>query len=459
MLVAVGIGLSATIDPDTSGAVGRSAFLCLLVAFLLFSRGGVLSGERLLTVIGVAGLLLRIPLALAHVAVAYWIYGGETDLSGFYTHGVRIGREFLEGRFEEALFGFEYTFAGDLALAVVHRLSALLYFFVGPSAIGMSLASGLVGFLGSLLFLRAYQTEFPSSRETRFLAMCLFLFPGLAFWSSLLGKDSWIYFFLGWVTYSAAQLFKAVRFRHVCGVVISVTFIFLTRAAIGPILVAALGVGILLAMRSRIRDGSPEAILRPAAYVSCAVIAAGMVMLAASAGPRIGVNEPTASPMDDLVALAVHKHVGLAGDLTAGGSSLEARITEPTLFGAIQFLPGGILTFLFRPVIFEAHNPLAFAAAFDGTLLAFLVLWRWRHLLMAARAAVNRPLIAFCWVAFLPLLAGLSFEANFGVIVRHRIMVLPFLFLFLAVPTRQEDSADAPEGQDSSTRPVQVPVM
>jgi len=185
----------------------------------------------------------------------------------------------------------------------------------------------------------------------------------------------------------------------------------------------------------------------------------GMVMLAASAGPRIGVNEPTASPMDDLVALAVHKHVGLAGDLTAGGSSLEARITEPTLFGAIQFLPGGILTFLFRPVIFEAHNPLAFAAAFDGTLLAFLVLWRWRHLLMAARAAVNRPLIAFCWVAFLPLLAGLSFEANFGVIVRHRIMVLPFLFLFLAVPTRQEDSADAPEGQDSSTRPVQVPVM
>ncbi len=449
VLLAVSLGVGAAVDPDTSGGTSRAVFVGFLIALILYGvrpvvpdHKGLMKG---LMTIAVLGLLFRIPLALLHLAVAYWVYGGEIDLVGFYAHGIRIGREFVEGRFAEAMFGFQYTDSGQLSLAVVHRLCALIYLFVGPSVVGMSLASGLIGFIGSVLFLRAFQIEFPSShRDSRFLALCLFLFPGLAFWTSLLGKDSWFFLFLGWFSYSAANLFAAARVRHVIGLVVSLTFIVLIRPAIGSILVGGMGAAFLLAARGRMKKSGPVAVLRPAVLICFAAIVLGITTATVSFGPRQSGEIEDTSPVEKMLSIALYRHVGLAHDTSAGGSSLPVVMTDSTLSGVIKFLPQGIFTFLFRPLVFEAHNVLLFVASVDGSLLLFLVLWRRRHLIVAARRIASRPFLCFCWIAFLLLTVGLAFESNFGVIVRHRAMALPFLFLLLAVPTEASDPGRTP---------------
>jgi hypothetical protein len=123
---------------------------------------------------------------------------------------------------------------------------------------------------------------------------------------------------------------------------------------------------------------------------------------------------------------------------------LPIGILEPTLSGLFQYLPVGIITFLFRPFPYEAHNVLALIAALDGTMLLVLVLWRWRNLLAAIRSAWSKPLAAFCVTAFILITIALSFEANLGVIVRHRSMVLPFLFILLSVPANRRKTSVMP---------------
>jgi len=97
-----------------------------------------------------------------------------------------------------------------------------------------------------------------------------------------------------------------------------------------------------------------------------------------------------------------------------------------------------MFTFLFRPYIFEAHNSMALAAALESTLILILVLYRVKSLFAAIGCFFTRPFVAFCTITFLLLTAILSVEANFGVIVRHRSMVLPFLLILLAVPRKNK---------------------
>ncbi len=173
---------------------------------------------------------------------------------------------------------------------------------------------------------------------------------------------------------------------------------------------------------------------RPAGYLGALVLIGGLVsgaMLSLRGYESVATEDSLA---EGILALAVHKHVGLATDPTAGGSSLAIRITEPSFSQVLQFLPLGVFTALFRPLIFEAHNVVAFIASLDGTLLLILVVVRIRHFLRGLATMLAQPFAMYCAIAFFVFAMAVSFESNFGVLVRHRSMIMPFLFLLLAVP-------------------------
>ena len=109
---------------------------------------------------------------------------------------------------------------------------------------------------------------------------------------------------------------------------------------------------------------------------------------------------------------------------------------------------------MFRPLIFEANNALALVAALESTFYLVLVFWRRRNLMAAMRCIFSRPFVGFCTVTFFFLLVILSFEANFGVIVRHRTMVLPFLLILLAVPLKNKRIGEIPASSAKSNGEV-----
>lgn len=383
-----------------------------------------------------AGFAVRLPLALAHLAIGLWLMGGRVDSFGYVGTAAGMANEFFQGEFRKFIAP-----AGDLGGWLATVMFVPVYVLLGPSLFGTFLWSSIIGFMGGFLFLRAFQIEFGTGDDTRFLATCLFFYPSVAFWSGLLGKDSLMFFFLGLSTYGLVRFLAEPRLRNAVLLCVGVAFVLVLRTPIGVALcVAAMG-AVLVSLRGWTRRlGGPATMLRPVAYVVLTgVIVSGTYTVVLGGLTRHGVfnKGETTSPVQALLNLAVERHVGLSTDPTAGATSLSVRIVEPTITGALRYLPEALLTFLFRPHIFEAHNAVALAAALDGTLLFGLILWRWKHLPAAVRAAPRRPLVVYAIAAFMLFSAGLSFEANLGAIVRHRTMVMPFLFILLSVPRQR----------------------
>lgn len=380
------------------------------------------------------GLAFRVPVVLAHLALGLIIMGGRVDFLGYFGNVERRGADLFTGEFLNWNLGDERDVGGIL----ITYLFVPVYVFLGPSLFSLFLWSSLVGFLGGLFFLRAFEIEFGDGPDTAFLAKCLFFYPSVAFWSSLLGKDSWMFFFLGMTTYGLRRLLAEPRPRFAIVFAIGAGSVLLIRPPIGLALaLAGVGAAVIASREWMSHLRGAAAVLRPISVIVVAcVIMVGSY--AAVLGPltRYGVMGESASPVEGLLELAVSRHVGLATDPDGAGSSIAVRIEDPTAAAALRYLPEALVTFLFRPFIFEAHNGLALLAALDSTVLMLVVLRRCRHLGAVFWMMWSRPLVLFAVIAFTLCSAGLAFESNFGAIVRHRIMVLPFLFILLAIPRK-----------------------
>jgi hypothetical protein len=385
------------------------------------------------------GLAFRVPVVFLHLAVGLIIMGGRVDFLGYFGHAERLSADVFTGEF----LNWNLADEPDVGGILVTYLFVPVYLFFGPSLFSLFLWSSLLGFLGGLFFLRAFEIEFGDGPDTAFLAQCLFFYPSVAFWSSLLGKDSWMFFSLGMTTYGLRRLLAEPRPRFAIVFAIGAGSVLLNRPPIGAALaLAGVGAAVVASREWMSHLRGAAAVLRPISVivVACVIMAGSYV---AVLGPltRYGVMGESASPVQGLLNLAVLRHGGLATDLDATdraaagyGSSIAVRIEDPTVAAALRYLPAALVTFLFRPFIFEAHNGLALLAACDSTLLMLVILRRRRHLGAMLRTMWSRPLVLFAVLAFTMCSAGLAFESNFGAIVRHRIMVLPFLFILLAIP-------------------------
>ena len=416
------LGFMAVNDPETVQGITMAVFWgCVLAIVLCRLRKREADGNWLVRVM-LIGLLVRFGMAFVHLAVGFWYYGGQLDFPTYHRSGVSVGRGFLQGQLGD-------TFIGNLL--------GFFYLIAGPGIVGMVLLSGIIGFLGSYLFLRAFDLEFrpDGGKDKRFLALCLFLLPSMTYWTILLGIDSWIFLFLGSASYYFVKLLNKFCLRYLLGLFASILAVALVRPLVGIVVVLAVGFAWLLKRRQK----GPAAILRPVRLAIYGLIIASVTMVMFTSYLGQGVNiAPRMSLVEKAFEYGASKHVGLA---SGAASSITVSIDRQASLGAIlRYIPTGMFTFLFRPLIFEAHNALAFGAALESTFILVLVFWRRRSLIAAMNCFFSRPFIVFSSVTCVLLLVALSFESNFGVIVRHRTMVLPFLLILFAVPQKNKRS-------------------
>ena len=438
-ILSILIGFAAVNDPALLQGITMAVFWGTILAISLCRRRKRDVDGNWLVRVMLVGLFIRFGMAFVHLAVGFWFYGGQLDFPGYHLTGISVGRNLLQGQLSGSLIG---------------NLLGFFYLIAGPGIAGMFLLSGLIGFLGSYLFLRAFDLEFPSDgrRDKRFLALSLYLLPSLVYWAILLGKDSWIFLFLGWASYAFVNLLKRFRLRYLFGLMGSLVPITLIRLPVGAVLVFAVGCGWLL----KKGKSGPAGILRPVRLVIYPIVIVGIaIVIIFSYLDQYKQLVAEASLLEAALEVGLVKHAGLSTDPTAGGSSLAIGIARPTAGATLGYLPLGMFTFLFRPLVFEAHHALALAAALESTFFLALVFWRFRNLVAAVKSVFSRPFVAFCAITFSLLTAMLSLESNFGVIVRHRTMVLPFLLILLAVPRNNKRSgqiAASPAKADGGVR-------
>jgi hypothetical protein len=148
-----------------------------------------------------------------------------------------------------------------------------------------------------------------------------------------------------------------------------------------------------------------------------------------------------------LMAFTVSQGAKFLGIEDLSLSSIEAELNEQTersAQGGSQFdnggnslnpinLPHGAVTVLLRPFPWETDSPLQLLSSVESALLAGLIVARLPSLRSALSRARSTPFLLYCWVLTILYAATFSSFANFGLLVRQRSLVLPALFVLIAV--------------------------
>jgi hypothetical protein len=130
---------------------------------------------------------------------------------------------------------------------------------------------------------------------------------------------------------------------------------------------------------------------------------------------------------------------------------------------SLRNIPVSLVTVLFRPFVFEAHNLQALLTAIEGTLLLTIFIISWPRLRTIPRRLRMQPYVTLCIAYTLAFCFVFSSFQNFAILARERVMVYPFVLVLLALSTTADrarlagDDRSAPRGASASVDYVRAP--
>jgi hypothetical protein len=372
-----------------------------------------------------AALILKLVATVVIYVVGESLYDGSADYRLYHQQGQLVADQ-LRIQWWPIDLGF-FPVVGNGFVFVLTGFGQLL---VGPSIVGVGMLFSWCGFVGYYLFFRAYRTVAPDAPPMRFAVLVCFL-PSLLFWPSGIGKDAWMALTLGMATYGVARVLTHVRGGYLL-TALGMGAGALVRPHVMLIFFAAFAPAFLL-RRSRARQ-----VLTPGKVLVLIALVIGGAILLGRVEEYLGVDT-----LDSQSVETVLDDVEAKSDF--GGSTFEAQ--RPSVLR----LPQSIVTVMFRPFPFEATNAQSLIASLEGLLLLALCLMNWRRLTRALRNMLAEPFVLGCVVFVLLFAAMFATIPNFGLLVRQRAQVLPFLFVLLAWP--------APRWVHKKRRPRNPPLV
>jgi hypothetical protein len=280
-------------------------------------------------------------------------------------------------------------------------------FFVnlGFSYFDMFLLNNFIGYIGLLAFCGAIdKAVYGANKKIKFLALILLLLPSLSFWTTALGKDAFSFMAIGLALWSSLD-FKNRKIL----LYFSIFVMFMVRPHMGAIMAISFIFALVFDKKTKIYS---KIFFGAISLISIAIIIPIMLNY-------IGLSESgDLSDVDEYVDKRQSSNLG-------GGSSLDI---------ASMSLPMQMITYLFRPLPFEAHSFLALLASLDNVVLIVVFL-----LGIIAYFKKNKPIIEsnriFLWsYFFISLMVLATTTANLGIAMRQKWMFIPcVIFLLLSV--------------------------
>lgn len=368
------------------------------------------------------GFLLRIVGSVVRYQTLMNQYDGVGDAAGYYGHGLAYA-DYLRS-LDFSIFDEVYWFGGRfIGTQFVRYVSAVVLTFIGPTMVGEFLAFSLLSFAGLVLIGLAYRRQ-AGDDAGRALLRWLMLWPTLWFWPSSVGKEALVVFGAGLVT---AGAFSGSR-RGLPLVGIGTLLLFFVR----PHFAAMIGAGLVVAEVATFRAAGPTQLFRLGGLlVFGAVVASGT-------SSAMGLDSFDAAAIEDFV----DEKTSIS---TRGGSNFD----QGSGLGAI---PYQVITVLFRPFLWEAHNAQALVASLEMMFMWTVAFRRRVSLAESLRSWRRSRLLAyalFC-ATLLTVAFGMAFS-NLGIIARQRTIILPFLFIIIeggalvrAASLRAGDARGAP---------------
>ena len=343
-------------------------------------------------------------------------YGGVSDATGYDSWGRRYARAWLTGGTAPELPDLRrHNF--------VRWFTGAVYYVVGPDILVGFLVFGLLALTGSYLWYRATVSAVPDVNRRLYLGLVLFV-PSITFWPSAIGKESLMQLGIGVVALATANLLRVQLFK---GLVLGLAggwLLWVVRPHLLALVAVASGCA-YLAGRVRAKNRGFGALLgRPVGLIAVAVLMALTISLGADS---LGIEDLSLSSIEAELDEQTERSAEGGSQFDNGGNSLNPI-----------YLPRGAVTVLLRPFPWETTSALQLLSSLESALLAAFIVLRLPSLKTSLARARSTPFLLCCWVLTILYSATFSSFANFGLLVRQRSLVLPALFVLLAVnPARK----------------------
>lgn len=419
--IAAGTGLGGGEAPDIASVVVLVLLTVLGIAFFSLASRADPESAILFQVLMLAWLARLVAMGVK-LYIFYGVAGGVADAAAYHRVGESIAQAFLaSGELPDLTHFWSSTF--------VELVTGFLYVVTGPTLIGGWIVFNFLAMLGMLLHYKAFVTAFPDGNRRLFMAL-IFFAPTLLMWTNTVGKDALMAFFLGVAAYGMATLYRGgLRVSPLVYTLVGLAGVTVVRPHLGAVVVTAVAGAIFLQPIRAGFFGTFARVLMIAAIVPLAVV---VVRTAASF-----IN------LEDLSVEGVIEFAQEEGGEESGSLAFQGGGFPTSPQGAAQ----AFLTVLFRPFPWESGNLLIRASGLEGVALIGLLIYRIRSVWRAILNVRRNSYIAFVAIFAVLFITIFSTIANFGILIRQRAQLLPFIFVFVAfqqVVSRVATEPDVP---------------
>lgn len=403
---------------DTWGALIIGPVLAA-VTYPALVRQAKREGDRRVLVILCIALIVKLLFSIFRYYQVVDLYA-FADATGYHGTGAVLSERFLAGDFDTTLPEGDRPFETHNMFVI----TGIIYMVIKPSLLGGFVTFSWLAFLGLFCFYRAFHLAVPEGR-TRAYGLLLFFLPSMLFWPASIGKEAWTMFTLGVAAFGAARLFTGQRpGRGAALLVAGMAGTAVIRPHFAGLMAVALAIG-FLARRASPERGRMSPLAKVLALGGLAFMALVLVTRTQEffgdtfyEGASITSVRGVASVLEET-----------ARQTGVGGSRFDpANVTTP------QGLVVATATVLFRPFPFEADNLPTMLAAVEGILLIGVLAVRVPWAIQALRLSRRRPYLAAAMAYCAGTIIALSGIANFGILTRQRVLLLPMLLVLLSVP-------------------------
>ncbi|KGN34710.1 hypothetical protein N802_01105 [Knoellia sinensis KCTC 19936] len=360
---------------------------------------------------------------LVRYYVAYVVYDGATDAERYNLAAAFQYRTWRQGV-------VTWDLSNARGTQYMELITTAVYTVIGPTTLAGFFVFASFAFWGVYLLYRAFRVALPGGDHRRY-ALLVFLLPSFLYWPSSIGKESWILLFVGVTALGAAKFFAG------------------QRGALALLAIGAFGTGII---RPHIAVLLFAALLTAQLFRPASKEVTGILSKIAGLGVMVGAASILATQSaellgtDDINWESVSAALDMAGGRTTQGGSEFTPVSLSSPLG----VPMAAITVLFRPFPWEAGNGQMLVQSLEGVFLLVLAVRSWPRLKRLPGIMRRNPYVMFAVVYALAFVVAFAGFANFGILARQRVLLLPFFLVLLALPMGRED--DQPEGTEVDAR-------
>jgi len=388
--------------------------------------------------------LLKLTMSMVFVGMYIFYYKGG-DNTAYWQGGVKLNKlffdnpsaffnnlTFMEANTYDDLIVFQnvgnppnYIFKGYESWFVC-KIISLVSFLTFRSYLATTLFFTYFTMLASWrLFELINKYEILSLRNA---AIATLFIPSVGIWCSGITKDAMIYAAILYLITNIFSIFngwKKLTLWSIIVMFVSAFIIYHLRSFIFYLVVVSVALGILAGYQKKFKDNF---IFRIAYFIA---IITGFVMLIfvfASTNAVDAFNESSFMEEAEVVQNDFIKNE------TYTGQRYDLGEVEFTMIGLLKVFPISVLTSFYRPFILEARSPILFANALESLIFVWFTLkfifqgnvFRKIRMILANEALS----FALYFSVFLGFIVGFT-SILFGVLVRFRAPLLPFLAIIL----------------------------